>query len=146
MKHVHRVVVHYSTVSPNPSSLRIAANASSIDCPRPALSSHTPTQGGDLTLSGEGNAVAVLGQSQDTWTIVDATPSLCVQAIRLVRVHGLLAADGLQLAAALAWAENRPSGREFVCLNPRLREAARREGFLVMPREIKASLELDGSI
>jgi hypothetical protein len=42
MKHEHSVVVHYSTASPNPSSLRIPANASSIDCPRPPFSDSSP--------------------------------------------------------------------------------------------------------
>ncbi len=54
-------------------------------------------------------------------------------ACRLLRSYRLRAADALQLAAALVWAEDRPTGLDFVCLDQRLREAASREGFLVLP-------------
>jgi len=54
-------------------------------------------------------------------------------ACRALRVHELRAADALQLAAALVWAEHRPTGLGFVCLDGRLREAAMREGFEVLP-------------
>ena len=49
-----------------------------------------------------------------------------------VRVHPLRAADSLQLAAALASAEEDPSGVGFVCFDIRLNEAASREGFTVL--------------
>src|SRR5262249_13992716 len=39
----------------------------------------------------------------------------------------------LQLAAALGWVQGQPSGQPFVCLDHRLRAAAQREGFLLMP-------------
>jgi len=54
-------------------------------------------------------------------------------ALRLVRVHAVCAADALQLAAALVWADRPPAGREFVTLDDRLRQAAGREGFTVLP-------------
>ncbi len=54
-------------------------------------------------------------------------------ACRALRVHELRAADALQLAAALVWAEHHPTGLGFVCLDRRLREAATREGFEVLP-------------
>jgi len=54
-------------------------------------------------------------------------------AVRVLRVHNLRAADALQLAAALVWTEHNPSGIGFVCLDKRLREAAEREGFKVLP-------------
>ena len=54
-------------------------------------------------------------------------------AVRVLRVHNLRAADALQLAAALVWTEHSPSGTGFVCLDSRLREAAGREGFAVLP-------------
>lgn len=56
-----------------------------------------------------------------------------VRAERLLAVHALRAADALQLGAALVWARERPTGMGFVCLDRRLREAARREGFEVLP-------------
>jgi hypothetical protein len=38
-----------------------------------------------------------------------------------------------QLAAALVWCEEQSAGEVFVCLDDRLREAARREGFSLLP-------------
>ena len=66
------------------------------------------------------------------------TPSdeLRRRAARLLAVHPLRAADALQLAAALIWSEEQPHGESFVSLDARLREAAAREGFTVMPPEL----------
>ncbi|MDO8586513.1 MAG: PIN domain-containing protein [Armatimonadota bacterium] len=58
-------------------------------------------------------------------------------AIRVLRLHVLRAADALQLAAALVWTEHNPAGDGFVCLDKRLREAAAKEGFACLPRELK---------
>jgi predicted nucleic acid-binding protein len=55
------------------------------------------------------------------------------RAGRLVAAHPLRAADALQLGAALIWCEEQPGGEMFVCLDERLREAARREGFTLVP-------------
>jgi predicted nucleic acid-binding protein len=55
------------------------------------------------------------------------------RAGRLVAAHPLRAADALQLAAALVWCEEQSAGEAFVCLDDRLREAARREGFSLVP-------------
>ena len=55
------------------------------------------------------------------------------RAMRLLSIHALRTADSLQLAAALAWCEEEPSADTFVCLDQRLREAARREGFALLP-------------
>jgi len=55
------------------------------------------------------------------------------RAERCLAVHPLRAADGLQLAAALIWARERPQRMEFVSLDARLRAAAAREGFTVLP-------------
>lgn len=57
-------------------------------------------------------------------------------ARRLLLRHPLRAADALQLAAALVWAANRPDDLGFVCLDKRLRDAARIEGFTVFPHEL----------
>jgi hypothetical protein len=48
-------------------------------------------------------------------------------------VHDLRSAHSLHLAAAIAAAEGRPASLEFVCLDDRLRVAAGREGFAVVP-------------
>jgi hypothetical protein len=47
--------------------------------------------------------------------------------------HSLRAADAFQLGAALTWCKGAAGGRVFVCLDDRLREAAQREGFTVLP-------------
>ena len=57
-------------------------------------------------------------------------------AERLLLAHPLRAADALQLAAAHIWAGDSRLGREFVSLDTRLREAALREGFAVLPASL----------
>ena len=56
-------------------------------------------------------------------------------AARLLLRHPLHAADSLQLAAALLWADKTPLEHAFVCLDRKLREAARQEGFTLLPIE-----------
>ena len=46
--------------------------------------------------------------------------------------YPLRAADSLQLAASLMWCQERPSGRNFVCADHRLAEAANSAGFSVL--------------
>ena len=58
------------------------------------------------------------------------------RAARLLAVHPLRAADALQLAAALLWSEEQPHGESLVSLDPRLRDAAAREGFALVPPEL----------
>lgn len=53
-------------------------------------------------------------------------------AIRLLRTHALRAADALQLAAAIAAAEDAPASLPMVTLDARLGAAAEREGFRVV--------------
>jgi hypothetical protein len=64
---------------------------------------------------------------------VPPTDEVRRRAARLVAVHPLRAADALQLAAALLWCEEQPHNEGFVCLDDRLRDAARNEGFDVRP-------------
>jgi predicted nucleic acid-binding protein len=56
-----------------------------------------------------------------------------LRAKRLLGAHSLRAADALQLGAAVTAAYDDPLGWEFVCLDRRLTDAARREGFTVLP-------------
>ena len=65
---------------------------------------------------------------------VSPTDEVRRRAGRLVAAHPLRAADALQLGAALVWCEEQSHGEVFVCLDDRLREAARREGFSLMPQ------------
>jgi predicted nucleic acid-binding protein len=67
------------------------------------------------------------------WRPVTAVEAVRARALRLVRTHPLRAADALQLAAALVASDDKPEGMPFVCLDDRLRDAARREGFPVLP-------------
>ena len=55
------------------------------------------------------------------------------RADRLLGIHPLRAADALQLAALLAASEERPADLPFVTLDDRLADAARKEGFPVLP-------------
>lgn len=64
---------------------------------------------------------------------INPSEDVRARAERLLSVHPLRAADALQLAAALIWAMERPAGLGFVSLDRHLREAARREGFEVLP-------------
>ena len=80
----------------------------------------------------EQGTLRLVGLVEDS-DVVDPTSLLRDRAGRLVAAHPLRAADAFQLAAALTWCDNTPSGESFVCLDDRLREAARREGFAVLP-------------
>lgn len=72
------------------------------------------------------------------------------RALRLLSLHRLSAAQAFELAAALVWCRERTRGMTVVSLEPRLREAAAREGFRVLPYSEKVNegepgdpLELD---
>jgi uncharacterized protein len=88
---------------------------------------------GLLATAAERQARTVLGALGDSWSEVLPTEGVRQRAERLLRVHPLRAADALQLAAALVWAEDSPRDRELVCLDANLAEAAHKEGFLVLP-------------
>lgn len=63
-----------------------------------------------------------------SWFEVQPGDAIREQALRLLRVHPLRAADALQLAAALEWAGT-PTRAAFMTFDERLRSAAHREGF-----------------
>jgi len=54
-------------------------------------------------------------------------------ASRLLINHPLRTADSLQLAAAITWAGAPVQDDCFVCLDSKLKEAARKEGFSLLP-------------
>ena len=64
---------------------------------------------------------------------VSPSDELRRRAARLLAVHPLSAADALQLAAALVWCEEQPHAEGFVSLDSKLRDAAHKEGFSVLP-------------
>ncbi len=61
--------------------------------------------------------------------------ALRAQAERALAVHPLSAADALQLASALTWRREPARSAELVCLDERLRDAASREGFALLPTD-----------
>ena len=63
------------------------------------------------------------------WIEVPASADVREQALRLLRVHRLRAADAAQLAAAIVASDFEPSTLEFVSFDLRQLEAADREGF-----------------
>ena len=64
---------------------------------------------------------------------VSPSDELRRRAARLLALHPLRAADALQLAAALLWCEEQPHAEGFVSLDAKLRDAALKEGFSVLP-------------
>lgn len=68
-----------------------------------------------------------------SWMEVPPSDALRESAQRLLRVHALRAADSLQLAAALTTVGKDVRSSAFVCLDERLRQAAGREGFQLLP-------------
>ena len=88
---------------------------------------------GILTSAGEEQVRRVLTRLAAEWTEIEASREVREKAGRVLLLHPLRAADSLQLAAALVWADGHATGHHFVCLDQRLREAAHREGFVVLP-------------
>ena len=76
----------------------------------------------------------LLSEYRGVWTELQPTAALRERAMRLLSVHDLRAADAPQLSAAVAWAGEEREGKQFVCLDARLTDAARREGFRVLPQ------------
>ena len=77
-------------------------------------------------------ALRSLTDLQQRWIEVQPVGSVRTTARRLLRLHPLRSADALQLAAAIVCAEGEPEVLPFVCLDERLADAARREGFTVL--------------
>ncbi len=77
----------------------------------------------------------VLNMLSGSWTEIKPSQDIRDLAARLLLLHPLRAADSLQLAAALVWAEKSPKRHGFVCLDNRLKEAANKEGFALLPSE-----------
>jgi len=84
----------------------------------------------------EAEVFAVLSQLAGVWTEIEHSEDVREFTRRLIQNYPLRAADSLQLAAAIVWAEKTPRGHEFVCLDSKLRSAAHTEGFAVLPEKI----------
>jgi predicted nucleic acid-binding protein len=88
---------------------------------------------GELDARGLATARERLLRFDQAAAVVDASEAIRSRADRLLGIHPLRAADAFQLAALLAAAEERPADLSFVTLDERLAEAARKEGFFVLP-------------
>lgn len=91
---------------------------------------------GSLRIEDERQARAVLKQLADAWSEVQPSESLRGTAERLLAVHALRAADALQLSAALQWCQRQPMNKDLVSFDARLRDAAYKEGFTILPSHI----------
>lgn len=91
------------------------------------------TREGKLTDAERAAARTALSELAAAWTEISALGPVRERAMRLVATHGLRAADAMQLGAALVASMDRSVGHEFVCADGRLRDAAAREGFHVLP-------------
>ena len=101
-----------------------------IEC----LSALSRRQREGVFTSGDATKVrAVLSALAAAWSEVQPTELVRVRAERLLSIHPLRAADALQLAAALVWAQETPRGLDFVCLDQNLRESSLKEGFSIKP-------------
>jgi predicted nucleic acid-binding protein len=87
---------------------------------------------GDATEEQAGRSRSLLSKLWNSTNVVEDVGAAQRRAARLLRVHPLRAADALQLAAALAWAEDQPDGHVFLSFDDRLGEAAAKEGFTVL--------------
>lgn len=85
-------------------------------------------------------AVQRLAILRQRWLEIQPVGSVRSTALRLLRLHPVRSADALQLAAAIVCAEAEPGLVPFVCLDRRLADAARREGFTVIaPHDASAA-------
>jgi hypothetical protein len=101
---------------------------SAIECASAVARLHRE---GGLTDGDELAARGLLTSLRASWFEMQPGDVIREQALRLLRVHPLRAADALQLAAALEWA-GAPVTGGFVTFDARLAAAARREGLAAM--------------
>lgn len=73
-----------------------------------------------------------LAELADRWHEVEPSEIVRESAVRFLRVHPLRAADALELGAAFAVAEGRPSSLHALTLDERLADAAGKEGFAMV--------------
>jgi len=85
-----------------------------------------------LDTPGMANAIDRLDELVRAWQEVQPVDRIRQTAGRLLRMHGLRAADAFQLSAAISASEERPPSLTIVTLDDRLAQAAAREGFKVV--------------
>jgi len=84
-----------------------------------------------LTSAQEDRVIELLATLAGIWSEIMPSENVRRAAYRLLMLHPLRAADALRLAAAMIWASSAPSDSDFVCLDRRLNEAAKKEGFRI---------------
>jgi len=82
-----------------------------------------------LNASEWGESVHLAKRLAGMWFVVEPSPALQARAVEIVERYDLRAADALQLAAALEWCADLPSGRKFLSGDRRLLDAAMLCGF-----------------
>ena len=88
---------------------------------------------GSLSVTDEQEVLRLLGTLRASWLEILPSDEVRDEAMRLLRVHALRAADALQLAAAALLAGGGRSEVALVTFDERLALAARLEGFEVLP-------------
>jgi len=93
---------------------------------------------GSFTRAAMKQALERLAALRGSWHELQPAETIRREAIRILRVHDLLAANALQLSAALAAAEGVPASLDFFSLDGRLSRAADREGLRLveLPRAV----------
>lgn len=94
---------------------------------------HRRARAGDLGAEEMAIARRRLALFERASATVLPSESVRARADRLLGLHPLRASDAFQLAAALVAAEENPDTLPFVSLDERLMEAARKEGFAILP-------------
>ena len=92
---------------------------------------------GGLDEGGEESTRDVLDVLAETWIEIRPTDDLRLLATLVSKYHPLRTADCFQFAAALRWCEGETRDAGFVCLDDRLRNAAKNEGFVVLPETME---------
>jgi uncharacterized protein len=87
---------------------------------------------GLLTADEVAAALAAARALAQGWHEIVPSEAVRRTAERLLRTHPLRGADALQLGAALIASDHDPGSLELVCMDERLKSAARREGFTVL--------------
>lgn len=88
---------------------------------------------GELSSQELNGALARWGQLEKIVREVSPTEQVRRLARGLPALYGIRTLDAFQLAAALAWTQERPRQRPFVCADQRLAQAAAKTGFAVYP-------------
>lgn len=91
---------------------------------------------GGMTNPDERAARSVLRMLAQAWTEMQPSEALRNTAERLLAVHPLRTADALQLAAAIQWCRGNTTDQGLVAFDQRLRDAAYKEGFTVLPETV----------